>query len=457
MRNLFQQLIIFLCCISFSAQAQDSLQINSLAASFLKQTKLPGLSLAVAKGGNVIYAKGFGFYNVEDNRPMLPSTRIRTASVAKVLTATALGRLATEGLIDFDTPIKNYIPYINDTYANLTVRQLAGHTSGLKHRPSKGGHQNRQYNTIRETLEIIDAPLLFEPGTDYKYSSAAFNILAAVIEGASGMLYADYMQTQVFEPLNIKQTSPENINELTDMDAAIYLLKNGKLKRDKPTNDSYKIPGASFRSTPSDLVKLMNAYTGQGFISKEVVKDMFTSNRLPNGEMTQVGIAWRSSFDIFGNRVIEHAGSWLGARTVLVYYPDKDLSISLMVNAQCPLLIEETAHIFAQFFINENQDIPKVPLNKEVQVLYNSKKGQKKHLGNIFLDDGQGILSTDIKGYLASNSVIQLKNGFVLCTMYGLFFMEMDANIEGNVYAYYTMNKRNPIEEEPLLELSALD
>ena len=106
MRKLHGQFVVILCCICCCLKAQDSLQINTLAESFLKQTKLPGLSIAVAKEGKVIYAKGFGLANVEDQQPMLPTTRIRTASVAKVLTVTALGRLATEGRLDFDAPIK---------------------------------------------------------------------------------------------------------------------------------------------------------------------------------------------------------------------------------------------------------------------------------------------------------------------------------------------------------------
>lgn len=459
MKRLYVQWVLLLILFCNSLHAQDTQGIDLLAALFLKQTKLPGLSIAVAKEGKVIYAKGFGFSNLEDQLPVRPSTRIRTASVAKVLTVTALGRLATEGLVDFDAPIKKYIPYINENYARLTVRQLAGHTSGLKHRPSGKGYQNKDYNTIRETVEIINGPLLFEPGTDYRYSTAAFNLLAAVIEGASGISYAEYMKTRVFKPLKMGQTAPENINELTSEDAKIYSLKKDKLKRVKPNNGSYKVPGAAIRSTPSDLVKLTNAYSDQGFISKEVVKEMFASNSLLNGEKTNVGIAWRSSVDVFGNNVIEHAGSWRGARTVLVYYPEEEMSISLMINAECQVLIEETAHIFAQFFRDEKESTSKISLNEKVEVLHNSKEGKKQYNGNLSINSGLGTLLVESDDYLKSNEVIQLQNGFALCTQYGLFFMEIDAdkNPEGKVYAYFTMNEKSPKEEAPLLEFKATE
>ena len=459
MCSLYRGLILILLVAYGNLHAQDSQSIDFLAESFLRQTKLPGLSIAVAKEGKVIYTKGFGFSNLEDQLPMLPSTRIRTASVAKVLTATALGRLATEGLLEFDAPIKKYVPYINERYANLTVRQLAGHTSGLKHRPSGKGYQNKQYHTIRETLEIINGSLLFEPGTDYKYSTAAFNLLAAVIEGASGISYAEYMKTRVFAPLGMEHTAPENINGLTSEDAEIYFIKKEKLRRDKLNNGSYKVPGAAFRSTPSDLVKLMKAYSEQGFVSREVAEDMFTSNTLPNGEKTNVGIAWRSSVDIFGANVIEHAGSWRGARTVLVYYPEEELSISLMINAECQLLIEETAHIFAQFFRHGREGTSKIDLNEKIAVIHNSKEGQVKYNGNLLINSGKGTLSVESDNFLKSNEVVQLQNGFALSTFYGLLFMEVNtkSNPDGRVYAYRTMNQRNPKEESPLLEFSGTD
>ncbi len=438
---------------------QDTLKLELLAESFLEQTRLPGLSIAVSKNNTLIYAKGFGYSDIGNNLPMLPSTRIRTASVAKVLTATALGRLATEDLLDFDQPIKKYVPYINTLYADLTVRQLAGHTSGLNHRPAGKSYRNKQYKNIRETLDLIDAPLLFEPGTDYSYSTNAFNLLAAVIEGASGISYGEYMKKYIFEPLHMQHTAPENIHQLSNSDAKIYFFKNERLRKDKLNNGSYKVPGAAFRSTPSDLVRLMNAYSNDGFISENVVSDMFKSNRLNNREETNVGIAWRMSKDAFGNHVIEHAGSWRGARTVLVYFPEEELSISLMVNAECEILIEETAHIFAQLFRNEKEIMSKIDLNKKVTVIYNSKEGKGHYNGELFLNSGRGALSVESENFLKSTEVFQVQDGFVLSTFYGLLFMEIndDSNINGSVYAYRTMNKINPTEQKPLLEFRALN
>jgi len=313
---------LLLLLFSLNLNAQEKLpnpvrlEVETLAEAFLEQTKAPGLSIAVSKNGSVIYAEGFGYANVEESIPMDSTIKLRTASVAKVITATALGRLASEGKLDFDAPIGQYVPYINKDYAHLTTRQLAGHTAGLAHRPKGERYKKRQYDTIEETVGLMRAPLLFEPDTDYKYSTHAYNLLAAVIEGASGETYLDYMNEAIFKPLGMTNSGAEHIKKLTKKDAQIYYVKNDTLRLEKITNASYKIPGAGFRTTPSDLVKMMEGYTN-GFISEIVVDDMFTSHELKNGTKTNVGIAWRSSFDPFDNRVMEHAGSWRGARTLL--------------------------------------------------------------------------------------------------------------------------------------------
>ncbi|MEO0902092.1 MAG: serine hydrolase domain-containing protein, partial [Bacteroidota bacterium] len=327
-------------------------KVEALATTFLERTKVPGLSMSVSKKGEVIYAQGFGFANVEQELQMTPEIRLRTASVAKLITATALGKLMDEGKVNLDEPIKTYIPYIDKKYAMLTPRQLAAHTSGLAHRPKGNGFKKKQYEKIAETVVLMKSDLLFEPDTDYSYSTHAFNLLAAVIEGASGSTFLDYLKNELFQPLGMENTYAENISNLTKQDAKLYLIDDSEVKPERVTNGSYKIPGASFRSTPTDLVKMTNAYRN-GFLSPKVVDEMFKSHQLANGKKLNVGVTWRMSVDSFGNDVVEHAGNWLGARTVVVYYPKEELSISIMLNASCSIFIEETAHLLAQFFLTE--------------------------------------------------------------------------------------------------------
>ncbi|MEM9362485.1 MAG: serine hydrolase domain-containing protein [Bacteroidota bacterium] len=423
-------------------------KIETVATTFLERTKVPGLSMSVSKKGEVIYAQGFGFADVEKGTKVTPETRLRTASVAKLITATALGKLMDEGKVNLDEPIKTYVPYIDKKYAMLTSRQLAAHTSGLAHRPKGNGFKKKQYEGIEETVVLMKSDLLFEPDTDYSYSTHAFNFLAAVIEGASGSTYLEYLKNDLFQPLGMKNTYAENINELTKQDAKLYLIDDSEVKPERVTNGSYKIPGASFRSTPTDLVKMTNAYRN-GFLSAKVVNEMFKGHQLANGKKINVGVTWRRSFDSFGNDVVEHAGNWLGARTVVVYYPKEELTISIMLNASCSIFIEETAHILAQFFLNEESkpfDSFKVE-KSNINVTFSRKKTETS-IGSISLEGGKGFIQTNSDGFLKYNPLLHIKNNnYALVTKYGLMHIVINQHSEifsGKGYIYGTMNEKDP-------------
>ncbi|MEM6317592.1 MAG: serine hydrolase domain-containing protein [Bacteroidota bacterium] len=426
--------------------------VEVLISELIGKMNLPGLSLAVSKNNQVIYAKGFGYSDVENKIRMTTETRIRTASVAKVITATGLGRLVSEGKLDLDAPIKNYIPYISTTYANLTTRQLAGHTAGVIHRKKGMGYTKKQYTEVQDMVNIAkDEPLLFEPNTDYHYSTYAFSLLAAVIEGASGHRYTNYLAGEIFGPLSMNQTSPENLKQLTDSDARCYFFQKGKRKLKKqPTNGSYKLAGAAFRSTPTDLVKMMHGYSN-GLIASETVKEMFTSHQLKNGEKTNVGIAWRSSFDPFGNAPVDHAGFWMGARTVVVHYPEQQLSISIMTNAQVPFFIEETAHIIAQLFM-EKETNPSVinDFNQTVKVTTHFNENTKNLTGQLKIEGQKGQLEVATDGFLATNKIHYLGfgNHYAMVTSLGLLYLQLDnqPNLEGKIFLYENRNKQNPVK-----------
>ncbi|MFK8013495.1 MAG: serine hydrolase domain-containing protein [Marinicellaceae bacterium] len=315
----------------------------------------------------------------------------------------------------------------------------------------------KQYDNIKETVNLMNEDLLFEPNTAYKYSTHAFNLIAAAIEGASGMSYAAYLKKEVFEPLSMENTWPEDISQLNGNDASLYYQKNGKLKKETVTNDSYKIPGASFRTTPEDLVRLMDAYANS-FLSSKVVNQIFESNKLTNGTETQVGVAWRSSIDGFGYEVKEHAGSWRGARTVVVYYPKEELAVSLMTNTSCSLLIEEVAHVFAEISRTKEGTIEDSDnLNKKVLVKVINGKETIGYNGVIEFDDNEGSLTTDSKGFLQSSPIISLRNNsnYALVNPYGIIILDLkrEPKLSGNGYMYYSMNKKSPKETEPYMSL----
>lgn len=427
-----------------------SILVDQLINEFLRETKVPGISITVNKDEEIIYSKGFGYADVKNKVEMKATTQNRTASVSKMLTVTALARLVTIGKLDLDLPIKHYIPYLKDPFSQLTTRQLASHTAGVRHQPVNRKSKKKNYSSTKDCIHLVEeTSLMFEQGTKYQYSTLAYNLLAGVIEGASGKTYVNYMQEDIFSPLEMNQTFPEEIAKLSSSDAKMYFFRNGRITLDKkPFNGSYKLAGAGFRSTSVDLAKLMNAYTNE-FIAQDVIEDMFSNIILKNGEKLMIGVGWRLNNDIQNRLTVEHAGSWQGTRTVIVHYPREKLSISIMINAQCIIFIEETAHLIAQVFLNHKEVQYLLPtFDQAIEIIYNETDSSTQSLsGKLSLnEDGVGFLQVDTElKFLQHNKIIPLgiKNMYVLSTEFGLLYLDLKLNpeLEGELYIYQAMDR----------------
>lgn len=451
------------CCFGHPL-GDTRLYADTLLADLLAKTKVPGVSITVRKAGQIVYEKGVGYAHIAEAIPMTPTTRIRTASVAKVLTATALGRLATEGKLNFDAPLKEYLSDLPGSYADLTIRQVAGHTAGVPHRPATRRVKRKHYAEVKETLQFFEKlPLLFEPGGAYRYSTLGYNLLAAVIEEVSGSRYVDYIKKEVFRPLGMAHTIPDDKSTRSDTDAQMYYMKKGKPVLDRRIQDgSYKLAGAGFRSTSSDLAKMMEAYTN-GFLSPDVVQGMFRSGILQDGTHTNVGIGWRLNQAPQNRPTIEHAGSWQGARTVIVYYPKQQLTVAMMINAKCTLFIEETAHLIAQLFLEDDPlETDFTGFDNALDITNHRSDGSvESYPGRLaFSDRKKGVLEMDTnRGWLRENRVYHLSgdNHFALSTRYGLMYLRLQLPLttQGEMFQYQVLGDPHHMRQQPMLVFRA--
>ena len=106
---------------------------RALVAELVRAQEIPGLSVAVARKGTVVWSEGFGLADVESGVPVTPLTRFRAGSVSKVLTAAGVAKLVEEGRLDLDAPVQRYVPEFPKKPWPITTRQLAAHTAGIRH------------------------------------------------------------------------------------------------------------------------------------------------------------------------------------------------------------------------------------------------------------------------------------------------------------------------------------
>src|SRR5208282_3427192 len=109
---------------------------------------IPGLALAVAVGGKIVYSEGFGYADLEERVPVWPTTKFRIGSISKPLTATALMQLVEAGKLDLDAPVQKYVPTFPDKGAVITVRMVAGHLAGIRHYQGEEMTMQRHYDNV---------------------------------------------------------------------------------------------------------------------------------------------------------------------------------------------------------------------------------------------------------------------------------------------------------------------
>jgi len=298
-----------------------------------RMNRFPGLSVSVGIDGQIIWAEGFGWADLEQRVPVRTTSRFRVGSVAKPMTAALLGLLNEEGKIDLDATVQTYVANFPEKEYPITIRQLAGHLAGIRHYQGDEFLNSMYYATVSDGLPIFaDDPLLFEPGTRYSYSSYAWNLLSAVIENVSSESFLEQMQSQVFEPLGMLDTTADQ-NEMIIADRVRPYVRDddGKFRNAPHVDNSYKWAGGGFLSTAGDLVRFGLAHMAPGFLEAETLDEWFTSQRTADGEETGYGIGWSVSGQD-ANRRVGHGGGSVGGTTTLGVYLDQGLVIAMVTN-----------------------------------------------------------------------------------------------------------------------------
>jgi CubicO group peptidase (beta-lactamase class C family) len=155
----------------------------------------------VARGSDVIFAKGYGMANLQWSVPHTPATRLPIGSNSKQFTAAAILLLEERGKLRVTDPIKSYLPDAPPAWDAITFHHLLSHTSGLINTAPADRGNTVPARPDRTIDRFRNLPLQFAPGTRYGYSNAAYQLLAYLIERTSGPRYEDFLRANIFEPL----------------------------------------------------------------------------------------------------------------------------------------------------------------------------------------------------------------------------------------------------------------
>jgi CubicO group peptidase (beta-lactamase class C family) len=368
-----QCLALIVILFSATPAAANALQdeLGRVIQVELEQSGAPSLQVAIGYKGEILFEGAFGLADLEHNVAATVETRYRSASISKWLTATAGMQLVDQGKLDLDKPVQEYcVEFPRKTWP-ITTRQILTHTSGIRHYvdyeselAEAGSHEERANIERRQSLDALGAytrytdviapldnfkndPLLFEPGTNWLYSSFGYRVLACVLEGASGQTYQELLATLVFEPANMIGTIPDDAWEIVPHRAAGYRLNRGEpLRRADMRDVSENLPAGGHLTTATDLANFAQAFDAGQLVSAESIETMtlkisgkisetdnYTSWRhaIPSLDAYAYGIM---SFPNETQHWIGHTGRQAGASSIVVLIPDQDLSIAVLTNVK---------------------------------------------------------------------------------------------------------------------------
>lgn len=355
--------LLFLSTHAQPARYQAAIDsARSLMERFVAFSDIPGASVSVSVGGEIIWSEGFGYADLEQQVPVYPDkTKFRIGSVSKPITSAALGVLYDEGKVKLDVPIQEYVPEFPEKRWPITLRQLAGHLSGIRHYRGEEFLSSKRYATVSEGLAIFaNDTLLFEPGTRYSYTSYGWNLISAAVEGASGEDFLTFMQKAVFDPLGMKNTTADYTDSLIAFRTGYYQKTEGGTIINAPfVDNSYKWAGGGFLSTTEDLVRFGHAHIQPGFLSGATLKLWLTPMETASGASTNYGMGWASQMDGAGKKWFGHAGGSVGGITQLAVYPEAQVVVAMLTNSG-NVDYGDTHHRIAHLFMPEPLSYPAI-------------------------------------------------------------------------------------------------
>ena len=270
-----------------------------VARSLVAKEKLPGLSLAVAVDGTIVWAEGIGWVDVESQTQVTPATVFRIGGVSQALTAAAVGLLSERGRLALDAPVQRYLPSFPEKEWPISTRQLMSHTAGIRRLAGEEEIFRKAHcSEDAERLAIFaDAPLRFRPGTDYLYSPYGWALVGAVVAASAHEPYLDFMKREIFTPLGMESTKPDVAMRAGSGSSHFYyprlMLQPRYGLEDAPEVDlSCILPAAGFMSTPSDLVRFGSAMMGDTLLAPAIVEELHTPVQLASGESTEQALGW---------------------------------------------------------------------------------------------------------------------------------------------------------------------
>ena len=334
-RRLLIAVVAVLAGFSLAAADERTDKVDGLFARW-DTTVTPGAQLIVIKDGRVVYERGYGMADLEQNVIMTPATIIMMNSTSKQFTAAAIAILAREGKLSLDDDVRKFLPELPVFAKTVTIQHMIHHTSGLRDYtellPLMGFEADADCPTVEETMELLSRQkkLNFLPGERYEYSNTGYFLLGRIVERASGQSLNEFVQEHIFRPLGMTHSHIHtDHNMIVRNRAHAYSPRKDGGYRIDMTNWEQTGDGGVFTNV-EDLFfwdqAFYNEKLGAGLAAELQVQGVLNDGRR-NGYAFGLRIG-----EYRGLRTVGHSGSWVGYRSAVLRFPDQRFSVICLAN-----------------------------------------------------------------------------------------------------------------------------
>jgi N-acyl-D-amino-acid deacylase len=312
------------------AQAPDP--IDTIVREAMEAQRIPGLALAVIRGGHVLKAQGYGLASLEHDLPVTDRTIFQSGSIGKQFTAAAIMLLADDGRLTLDDRVTRFYPEAPEAWRAITIRHLLTHTSGIPNYTAGLVDYRRDYTEDDLATLAFDLPLDFAPGAEWRYSNTGYVLLGAIIGKLTGAHYGEFLRERIFEPAGMTTARIISEADLVPHRAAGYRLVDGRWQ-----NQAWVSPVLNTTADGSLYLSLRDylawdaVLRAQRLLTPAGWSATFEPVQLTSGRRYPYGLGWEVD-RLAGRAVQRHGGSWQGFQTHLARYLDDDVTIVVLTN-----------------------------------------------------------------------------------------------------------------------------
>ncbi|MEO7964538.1 MAG: serine hydrolase domain-containing protein, partial [Gemmatimonadaceae bacterium] len=321
------------------SKASIQKSVDSVAASYLKDKKAAGMSIAVLRGADTLVMKGYGYADLELDVPTPPRAVYEIGSVTKQFTAASILMLRDQGKLDLDDEITKYLPTYPTQGHKITVRRLLDHTSGIKgytELPKFGTIMTRHLPKDSLVALFSGEKFDFPTGDRMIYNNSAYFLAGMIIEKVSGMSYGDFVKKNLFDKAGMADSRYCSETAIIKRKAHGYDMGPNGLQNKGFVDHTYPFSAGSLCSTVGDLASWNRALHKGKILSAKSYTDITTPGVLNDGTKLRYtkGLAIHENH---GHHVIEHGGGINGFLSASDYFDQDDLVVIVLVNSAGPV------------------------------------------------------------------------------------------------------------------------